>query len=321
MNTILGIDIGGSGSRLTLRATGHAHEPSLLEITGRRVSITGAGSDLAAVVEHLLHAAADEWPSRMPEIHAIGLGATGLGSLVSDPSAVTVEIRRVAALRGIGNNTLRAAVAIDAVTAHLGALRGESGAIVALGTGAIAIGGNGGDIWRRVDGWGHLLGDRGSGAAIGRTALAKAIETHDGVSTDGAALLAAARRRFGEPQDWPAQLYTRDDRAGVLASFAKDVAALASEDAAASRILNQAGSDAARSAIAALANEIAPRVALTGGIARSAHVVNAFNETVHSLRPDVQIVPTAGDPLAGAALLAEMAAHQRISMVNGYVWL
>lgn len=185
----------------------------------------------------------------------VGVGATGLASLVTDPDVLVSEVAR--------QTGAPAVLAIDAVTAHLGALDGAGGAVVALGTGAIAVGhpgaarnGNLPPQWRRVDGWGHLLGDRGGGAWLGRCGLELALRADDGLDAAGEALLQAGRTRFGEPSTWPGQLYTREDRAGVLAEFARDVVQVADAgDPAAQELLDRAGREAASSAAAALGRD------------------------------------------------------------------
>ncbi|GAA2920399.1 N-acetylglucosamine kinase-like BadF-type ATPase [Microbacterium keratanolyticum] len=318
---VLGIDIGGSGSRLALRES--STEPRD-EREGPATRITAAGAAVDAVALAALRTAAEAWPTQIREVSAIGIGASGLGTLVADHAKLLTGLRDEA--RTLGFSASFAAeptvvMAIDAVTAHLGALDGASGAIVALGTGAIALGGDGHALWHRVDGWGHLLGDRGGGAEIGMQGLRAALRAFDGIDPANTALLTAARARFGEPAAWPGLLYTRDDRAGVLASFAADVAALGAHDAVAHEILATAGADAARSAIAALVPGIAPRIALTGGIARSSIVTGSFADTVTALRPDVAQVSPAGDPLHGALLLAERAATGALEARPDYVWI
>src|SRR5699024_6362518 len=115
----------------------------------------------------LVDTGATTWADQLPEVVGIGDGATGIASLSEGPAGVLAEF---SAEFGIP-----AVAAIDAVTAHLGALDGRGGAITVLGTGAIAIGHPGSDDhghwcpgWSRVDGWGHLFGDRGGGAWLGR---------------------------------------------------------------------------------------------------------------------------------------------------------
>lgn len=174
MSLILGIDIGGTGSRGALgevdEASDHRREhgpsdalPSLRivdQIAGPRIEIGPSGSNVMSVVRDLVKSAAETWPDRFSEVSGIGIGATGIASLAEDPAEVLPEI---SAEYGVP-----AVAAIDAVTAHLGALGGSGGAITVLGTGAIAIAHPGPDAaghwsaeWSRADGWGHLFGDRG----------------------------------------------------------------------------------------------------------------------------------------------------------------
>ena len=201
-------------------------------------------------------------------------------------------------------------LAIDAVTAHLGALAGRGGAVVAVGTGAIAIGTDLGERWKRVGGWGHLWDDRGSGAWIGIEALKAAIRTHDGLTTDAAALLAAAEARFGAAPTWPGSLLTRDDRAGLLAGLAADVAGLAaSGDPVATDILRRAGGEVAATLAAALDPEVPPLAAGVGGVFASGGAFTAaFEDEFARIAPHAELVAPAGTPLDGAVRLARLAA-------------
>ncbi|GAB4312377.1 MAG: BadF/BadG/BcrA/BcrD ATPase family protein [Candidatus Sumerlaeia bacterium] len=70
----------------------------------------------------------------------------------------------------------------DGVIALLGGLKGESGLLAISGTGSIAYGINpeGKDL--RVGGWGHVLGDEGSGYRLGLEALRRIMRAYDQVS-------------------------------------------------------------------------------------------------------------------------------------------
>jgi N-acetylmuramic acid 6-phosphate etherase len=180
----------------------------------------------------------------------------------------------------------RAAVTSDAVIAHAGALHGEPGVVLIVGTGvvALAIGADG--ALRTADGWGPWLGDEGGGAWIGAAGLRAALRAHDGRGPS-TTLLDAARARFGAPQTWPAQLTD----AAALASFAPDVLA-AEGDAAALAIVS-----AAAEALAATARAVGDGpVAMVGGLA-------AVLEGVDALRKQLDLVPAAGDALDGALRL------------------
>ncbi|MGF2950369.1 N-acetylglucosamine kinase [Microbacterium alcoholitolerans] len=319
MTRVLGIDVGGSGSRVAIRLTGAEAGD---EFAADGIGVTTGGSTAPARVLALLRCAAQQWPDEIREVAAIGVGTTGMGTLVPQPGELaeelTNELRRLTGRLDVG-----AAVAIDAVTAHLGALGGRPGAVIALGTGAIAIGGDGRERWHRVDGWGHLLGDRGAGAWIGIRGLEAAMRAYDQVDDSGTALLETAKRRFGEPLTWPSQFYTRHDRAGVLAGFAADVAQLAAAgDPSADAIMALAGQVAARSVVAALQLSPEPVIAATGGIFRAGGTLEAqFLSTVAMLRPDAKVRAPAGNPLDGALLLAHRVAAGEKQTHVPFVWV
>ncbi|GAA1863245.1 BadF/BadG/BcrA/BcrD ATPase family protein [Brevibacterium marinum] len=346
---VLGVDIGGTGSRVALARLGATDAPSketkaasgdftdepLCTLTGPGVSIGTEGSNAPQQIRRLVATAREAWPDSFGSIRGIGIGATGIASLSTDVGELAQSLAREA--------QAKTAVAIDAVTAHLGALSGSGGAVTVLGTGAIAVSHPGPDgqgtllpRWRRVDGWGHLFGDRGGGAWIGRRALEAALKCHDGVDPSGAALLAAAKARFGEPSTWPAMFYTRSDRAGLLAAFAIDVAGLArTGDPAAAALLAEAGREAACSAIAAVGvcgnyggigkdggGQAAPRrIALAGGLRQAGEaLIEAFHAEAERLSSETRAVDPAGDPLSGSLTLARHVAHDHVSSQPGVLW-
>ena len=71
-------------------------------------------------------------------------------------------------------------VATDAYIAALGAHNGDPGAIVIVGTGSIGYRIEAGGASRIVGGWGFPVGDEGSGAWLGRAALAQTIHVLEG---------------------------------------------------------------------------------------------------------------------------------------------
>jgi N-acetylglucosamine kinase-like BadF-type ATPase len=313
---IVAIDVGGSGSRLVAaRLDSDPGSDADLDpdaqrtsLTGRPVAIGPDGSDVADVVHDLGAAFVAAWTEthgEPPVVAAAAVGATGVATLVPDPTAVHDALRA-----SLGAE--RTAVAADAVTAHLGALGGRAGAVVAVGTGTIALGTDLAGTWRRVDGWGHLLGDLGSASWIGAHGLRAALAAHDRRSTGGSRpLLAAATARFGPAPTWPAQLYTRPDRAQVLGSFTPDVAAAAAAgDPAAVQILTEAGRHLAESLAAALVPGLPPLAAATGGVlAAGPSLTGALARRFAALRPDAELVPSAGTPLDGALHLARLLAE------------
>lgn len=306
---VLGVDVGGTGSRAALepldawpgRSAAEAPAAARRVLEGDRVAVASAGSSAAEVAGALIARARSEWPDAA--LAGVGIGATGLASLVTSPDAALTRLADAAGGAPV-------VLAIDAVTAHLGALGGRGGAVVAVGTGAIAIGTDLRSRWKRVGGWGHLFDDRGSGAWIGIEALKAAIRTHDGVTTDATALLSAAVDRFGPAPSWPAKLLTRQDRAGLLAGFAAEVAVLAaSGDAVASGIMRRAGAEVAATLAAALDPDVPPLAAGAGGVfAAGGDFTDAFAAEFARLAPHAELVEPAGTPLDGAVRLARLAA-------------
>jgi N-acetylglucosamine kinase-like BadF-type ATPase len=74
----------------------------------------------------------------------------------------------------------RVEVVSDAEIAHYGALSGRPGIAVIAGTGSIALGRDSRDRWVRAGGHGHVLGDEGSGFALGRDALLAGVRFLEG---------------------------------------------------------------------------------------------------------------------------------------------
>ncbi|MCO4696214.1 ATPase [Streptomyces sp. RO-S4] len=236
----------------------------------------------------------------LERLDTAAIGAAGMASL---GDALRAELPGgLARELGVG----RVALAADAVTAYVGALGPRPGAVIAAGTGLIAVGT---DLtgWRRADGWGHLLGDCGGGAWIGRAGLEAALRAHDGREGGSAPLLAAAVEVFGPVTGLPGQLYPRDDRAAVLASFAPRVGACAvGGDPVAVDVLRAAARHMADSAAAVCPAEGERAVGCTGGLfGLGAALLGPLDERLAERLPGVRRVGAEGDPLHGAVRIAE----------------
>ncbi|SER67265.1 BadF-type ATPase [Streptomyces sp. yr375] len=297
---ILAVDSGGSGLRVAL---GTAERGALARRSSPVPVRTGArGIDpdhLMAQLVPLVRALTDESgvpPLPMPSTAVVG--AAGLGTL---GAALRAELPGALA-REFGIRTT--ALAADAVTAYVGALGARPGAVVVAGTGLIALGT---DLtaWQRADGWGHLLGDCGGGAWIGRAGLEAALRAYDGRPGGSAPLLFRAEERFGPMPGLPGLLYPRPDRPAVLASFAPDVAGCAPDDPVAAGILRTAARHLAESAAAVCPQGGEPRIALTGGLFEIGDplLVPLEGELARRL-PHALRVPAEGDPLDGAVRIA-----------------
>ncbi|MCS0636952.1 ATPase [Streptomyces sp. LP05-1] len=306
---VLGVDSGGSGLRVALARTGRSGGPEpvsevLGSVPAEPVPTGTGGMDAGELLARLLPAARELLAVAGADAPvAAAVGAAGMATLGDELRAVLPgALREALGVRGL-------ALAADAVTAYAGALGQRPGAVVAGGTGLIALGTDLTD-WRRADGWGHLLGDCGSGAWIGRSGLEAALRAHDGRRGGSAALLARARARFGPVTGLPGQVYPRADRPAVLASFAPEVAGCAADgDPVAGRILAAAARAIAEAAGAVCPSGPAvggtPEVALTGGLFKLGEpLLVPLRQELAGQLPGARTVPAAGDPLAGALAVA-----------------
>jgi N-acetylglucosamine kinase-like BadF-type ATPase len=303
----LAVDSGGSGLRVVVGVPGRG---ALAQRSSKEPVRTGSrGIDPEHLMRQLVPMAASLAAETGVERPATAVvGAAGLATL---GDALRAELPGLLA-RELGVRSV--ALAADAVTAYVGALGPRPGAVLAAGTGLIAIGT---DLtrWRRADGWGHLLGDCGSGAWIGRAGLEAALRAHDGRDGGSAALLARAEEMFGPMPELPGRLYPRTDRAAVLASFAPQVAACAADDPVAAGVLRAAARHMAESAAAVCPASGDPLIALTGGLFKMGEPLLAPLERELTARlPQARRVTAEGDPLHGSVRIATELARGTLAL-------
>ncbi len=294
--TIIAIDAGRSGLRVAA-----ADKTGLTPIgTGPGIEHTSR-PDAANTLRAALRTALAGWtPPRRAA--TVGIGLTG----VFAPSPEALE---VAALVGEQIEAPAVHVTSDVVTSYLGALGTAPGVVVAAGTGTICLAVSPEGDTARVDGWGYLLGDDGSGFRIGREGLAAGLRAADGRG-GSPALLAALRARYGDISPLIALVYGTTHPAPQIAAFAPDVATLArAGDPIAADILSRAGAELADT-VAAAAHRVFepddhPEVAATGGVPRLGPILtDAFTSALTRALPTARVRPPDGDALLGAARLA-----------------
>nr|WP_074994684.1 BadF/BadG/BcrA/BcrD ATPase family protein [Streptomyces prasinopilosus] len=307
------VDSGGSGLRVVVGTAGRG--PLARSASGEPVRTGSRGLDPGHLMEQLVPMARGlAAEAGVGRLDTAVIGAAGLAGL---GDALRAELPAALA-RALG--VRRVALAADAVTAYVGALGPRPGVVVAAGTGLIAVGT---DLtgWRRADGWGHLLGDCGGGAWIGRAGLEAALRFHDGRAGGSGRLLELAEEVFGPAASLPGRLYPRTDRAAVLASFAPRVAECADGDAVAADILRAAARHMADSA-AAICPETGPGrggragrapgrdageqlVAFTGGLLNLGDpLLVPLAEELAKRLPGARRTAAEGDPLHGAVRIA-----------------
>ncbi|MGC8601959.1 MAG: N-acetylglucosamine kinase [Thermoprotei archaeon] len=131
----------------------------------------------------------------------------------------------------------------DGLIALYAATRGKPGLVLISGTGSIAWGMDEARNVIRADGWGYLLGDRGSGFDIGRSGMVAAFQAYDGRGMD-TTLLPAMLEHFSvsSPEQLIRIIYGRRELAiPMIAGFAPTVIAEAKKgDKVAAEIVEEA---------------------------------------------------------------------------------
>ena len=292
---ILGIDAGGSGTRVVVLENG-------------TVTVRPPGPPMNALLT-------DGFAGHLRRIiKAADATAAGIG---------LPGVRHPGQAREIGDTLTRQTgcpvhVTGDADSARAGAFLGAPGVVVIAGTGSMASGWNG-QSSARAGGHGFLLGDEGSAYWIGREAVRAALRFQDqmgGSEPIQRAVIQAAGRGLdaliGDICTHPAER----DRLTVLAPV---VTALAAEDPEDAENPEDAGASSialeAAGHLAGLAESIRRRlgplpVAGAGGVFRAPVIWDRFAELTGAVRP-------AACAAVGAALLAGQLTGQLTDQLTG----
>lgn len=182
-----------------------------------------------------------------------------------------------------------------------------SGNVLAVGTGAVALGINPeGDVIR-VGGWGHLIGDQGGGYDIGRKALTAMAASFDGYGPKSL-LEATITEHLGLAQvheiiDWVYQSKRTNTEVAALVPIVVETARMG--DFISKSILVEAGRTLGLLTRALLRKTEGSEVGLVGGIRHIWEFIEpSFLATVQEEFPTLQILKPKYSPSVGAALLS-----------------
>lgn len=300
MALTVGVDVGGTSTAV---AFGRGGELAGTARSGpanpTTYGVAGAAATIAAAITDALEqsVSAEEAPS------AIFVGAAGAGR-PNVAAALESSLRARFPQSAI-------AVSDDALIALRAAIAAGPGIVLVAGTGSIALADDGNELFR-CGGLGPILGDEGSGYAIGLAALKLLGRVLDG------------RASADELTDHVARELKIDSRAALLevtyapriepaavAALAPPIVALAGNgNRAAAKIVQGAAADLAEliKAVARRAKlvESGVRVALAGGLLRENSLLSYLLEMrVGADLPGCGIVRAGDEPVIGALRLAQ----------------
>ena len=249
-------------------------------------------------------------------IHTVSAGISGFTYSLSDAEGLR------AATEALGVREV--CLAHDSVTSYLGALGDNLGAVIAVGTGVVTLA-VGESAVARIDGWGNLIGDAGSGYWIGHVGLDAVMRAYDGRGPQSA-LTDAVRADFPNLETAYLELQGDPARVSRIAGYSRYVTALARTDAVAAGICAAAAAELVLSVAAGLdrvgeGSGPAPVVCGLGGVLRAPEINVPFEQGLRALWPAIDIRPPQASSLEGAALLPLLsdrsALRDRVAVSSG----
>ncbi len=257
-------------------------------------------ANLKALTENLLGQAG----AKAEDVKAICLGMAGVDRPEDKPM-----------VKNLVNEFLPEADVLpvnDGVIALTGGALKPYGIIVISGTGSIAFGINKESERVRAGGWGHILGDEGSGYTIALRGLREIMRSHDG--------------RTGHTKLQDLMLgHLKLERPDQLLGWIRDINANKAEIAALSRLVHQAANEGDETAtrilreeaeelaeiVEAVSRKLFPgeqkdyEVIVAGGNLRKADgFFGMFNDSLAKRLPGITVTRPRSEPVEGAVILA-----------------
>jgi glucosamine kinase len=282
LSLVLGLDIGGSRTRGRLCSDGRV----VAEASGPSASLSAAGAERAADVLSAL---------------LVSLGRPSVAAAVAGAAGCDTAAGRARMQELLGPLLPGARVEVVHDTRLVLAAAGlDSGIVLIAGTGSVAWGLAPSGAEARAGGWGHLLGDEGSGYWVVREAIRLVLAEHDRGSPPGPLarrLLAASGA--ADPLDLTLVFHAdRSPERWAALSHAALSADPTLVTATAAALAGQVSTVAARLSLAG-------PVVLAGGMLLGEPALEA---ALRAALPGVELVRSAQDPVAGAVRLAELLA-------------
>lgn len=285
------LDAGQSGTQVRVRASDvGVSELQLPPVdTSRRVAHQLAQRIIDLVKAHEFQA------------ELVAISATGISDLEEDAEVIRQ------AVHGVGIE--KVVLAHDSVPGFLSAIGERNGVATTIGTGVVtlAVGPLGS---ARVDGWGNILGDAGSGYWIGRKGMQAALRAYD-ARGDHTVLLERFQELFPNVSNAYLELQAREDRVSFVAQFARTVIEESSTDTISRQIVSAACHEVALSIkAAAMRAGFSPTekilVSANGSIARNRLLSEILASSIEELIPAAVVVEPRGTPLDGVETMVNL---------------
>jgi N-acetylglucosamine kinase-like BadF-type ATPase len=206
-------------------------------------------------------------------------------------------------------SAFRLMVKNDAEIALMAAIGSNHGIIVISGTGAIVYGLTEDGRRHRIGGWGHILGDTGSGYEIGLHTLQAVMRSHDGIAPKTALTdMILERHGFPTPVSLKEYIYGPAIKKQQIAEYAEIcIRAAEAGDALAMELIRDAALQLADMALAMQKKEdlfTVSRIGVTGSIFKNSRLfLDTFEAQIRS-HSNAAVMLSTQSPVFGAGRLA-----------------
>ena len=292
MKFVAGIDGGGTKTKVVVASP---EGESLLSQVFGPFNLNSIGAErFAALLDEIC-----TWLNQQGQCLALCIGSAGISN-----QEMTRLVSEGMQRGGIKNWKLVG----DQVIALNGALEGRPGIALIAGTGSICFGKNAAGHFARSGGWGHLIGDEGSGYALGRDALAAVARAWDGwgEKTLLSELLAS---ELGLDDQRKIISYTYGGDKSRIAALSRLVEQAAARDDHVALEIICANAVLMTRLVGAVARQLeldGPEVAMLGGLLENETMLRAqFQAEMAEQYPQMACVLPHRDAAAGAVMLAK----------------
>jgi glucosamine kinase len=283
--SVIGVDIGGSKTH------------GIRAVDGVAVAEAVAGSANIASVGAV--EASRQLDGLLAQLGTAGVDAVCAGAAGADGEESIATLNRLFAERVPG---ARVAIVHDARLV-LAAAGMDTGVALISGTGSVAWGVRADGTDARAGGWGHLLGDEGSGYRVAVEAVRHALDRMDaGAPVDPLTATLLAQCGLTAPEQLVDHFYGTQDRRYWAHRAPALVALAATGDPAARKLLTGAAD-----ALAALAVRVLDRLGLGGPVVLGGGFAvhqPALQDAVRERLPGTEVHVLGQEPVAGAVRLA-----------------
>ncbi len=309
MEYVIGIDGGGTKSLLHMM---DCDGNFIVELDGGPLNLNATGKEaVQAELNELLFRAADRSGLPLANCRALCLGAAGAAR--SDERAIIEGMLRELGLRGIIE------VTNDAENALAAGCEGREGVVVIAGTGSLAFGRDRDGRVCRAGGWGHLIGDEGSGYAIASRAVAAAMRSFDGREPP-TELLPRLMEAIGieSPEQFISFVYRQAGKQHIAALARIVNEAYLAGDQKAAHILTEAADELALMALTVLGKlrfdvQPIPLVCSGGVFSRIDAVYERFVQQVSASSFPIETIKPTRNAAYGAAKIALLSSRGAVS--------